>query len=143
MYWCILGEESYLHIEPLSPSKALRIAMLKKRFAGTIVKAQQNALLDHVIYLVAYFFFSCKMDTERYSFWEENLLYLLLNAVLFFQGKEIDLAKLQLEKERLEKRQQEGRNLPQFSEAVCAGLFAFAKFVHFKFALVFMMNSSH
>ncbi|CAD6223710.1 unnamed protein product [Miscanthus lutarioriparius] len=63
------GEESYLHIEPLSPSKALRIAMLKRRFAGTIVKAQQNALLDH--------------------------------------GKEIDLAKLQLEKERLEKRQQE------------------------------------
>ncbi|KAJ1291034.1 hypothetical protein BS78_02G288400 [Paspalum vaginatum] len=60
------GEED---LEPLSPSKALRIAMLKKRFAGTIVKAQQNALLDH--------------------------------------GKEIDLAKLQLEKERLEKRQQE------------------------------------
>ncbi|CAL5062604.1 unnamed protein product [Urochloa decumbens] len=63
------GEESYLHLEPLSPSKALRIAMLKSRFAGTIVKAQQNALLDH--------------------------------------GKEVDLAKLQLEKERLEKRQQE------------------------------------
>ncbi|CAN6211732.1 unnamed protein product [Urochloa humidicola] len=63
------GEESYLHLEPLSPSKALRIAMLKSRFAGTIVKAQQNALLDH--------------------------------------GKEVDLAKLQLEKERLEKKQQE------------------------------------
>nr|CAB3458048.1 unnamed protein product [Digitaria exilis] len=65
------GVESYLHNEPLSPSKALRIAMLKSRFAGTIVKAQQNALLDH--------------------------------------GKEVDLAKLQLEKERLEKRQQEER----------------------------------
>lgn len=65
------GEESYVHLEPLSPSKALRIAMLKSRFAGTIVKAQQNALLDH--------------------------------------GKEVDIAKLQLEKERLEKRQQEGR----------------------------------
>ncbi|RLM86213.1 transcription factor GTE9-like [Panicum miliaceum] len=63
------GEESYVHLEPLSPSKALRIAMLKSRFAGTIVKAQQNALLDH--------------------------------------GKEVDIAKLQLEKERLEKRQQE------------------------------------
>nr|CAB3454408.1 unnamed protein product [Digitaria exilis] len=65
------GVESYLHHEPLSPSKALRIAILKSRFAGTIVKAQQNALLDH--------------------------------------GKEVDLAKLQLEKERLEKRQQEER----------------------------------
>ncbi|RLN34239.1 hypothetical protein C2845_PM03G07960 [Panicum miliaceum] len=58
-----------VHLELLSPSKALRIAMLKSRFAGTIVKAQQNALLDH--------------------------------------GKEVDMAKLQLEKERLEKRQQE------------------------------------
>ncbi|XP_066339479.1 transcription factor GTE12-like [Miscanthus floridulus] len=63
------GEESYLHDEPLSPSKALRAAMLRSRFAGTIVKAQQKALLDH--------------------------------------GKNIDPVKLQLEKERLEKRQQE------------------------------------
>ncbi|KAL6656581.1 hypothetical protein ACP70R_004361 [Stipagrostis hirtigluma subsp. patula] len=63
------GEGGYLHPEPLSPSKALRVAMLKRRFAGTIVKAQQNALLDH--------------------------------------GKEIDPVKLQLEKERLEKMQQE------------------------------------
>uniref|UniRef100_A0A0E0LL36 Bromo domain-containing protein n=1 Tax=Oryza punctata TaxID=4537 RepID=A0A0E0LL36_ORYPU len=62
-------EEEYLPEEPLSPSKALRAAMLKSRFAGTIVKAQQKALLDH--------------------------------------GKKIDPAKLQLEKERLEKRQQE------------------------------------
>ncbi|WVZ53985.1 hypothetical protein U9M48_004863 [Paspalum notatum var. saurae] len=63
------GEESYLHDEPLSPSRALRAAMLRSRFAGTIVKAQQKALLDH--------------------------------------GKNIDPVKLQLEKERLEKRQQE------------------------------------
>ncbi|TVU26505.1 hypothetical protein EJB05_29057 [Eragrostis curvula] len=63
------GEESYLQDEPLSPSRALRAAMLRSRFAGTIVKAQQKALLDH--------------------------------------GKNIDPAKLQLEKERLEKRQQE------------------------------------
>jgi hypothetical protein len=63
------GEEGVLHLEPLSPSKALRVAMLKSRFAGTIVKAQQNALLDH--------------------------------------GKVIDHSKLQLEKERLEKNQQE------------------------------------
>jgi hypothetical protein len=47
----MLGEEGVLHLEPLSPSKALRVAMLKSRFAGTIVKAQQNALLDHVIFL--------------------------------------------------------------------------------------------
>ena len=53
----------------MSPTKALRAAMLKRRFAGTIVKAQQKALLDH--------------------------------------GQQIDPAKLQLEKERLEKRQQE------------------------------------
>ncbi|KAJ1274728.1 hypothetical protein BS78_05G083300 [Paspalum vaginatum] len=63
------GEESYLNDEPLSPSRALRAAMLRSRFAGTIVKAQQKALLDH--------------------------------------GKNIDPVKLQLEKERLEKRQQE------------------------------------
>ncbi|KAL6658319.1 hypothetical protein ACP70R_003905 [Stipagrostis hirtigluma subsp. patula] len=62
-------EESYLHDEPLSPSRALRAAMLRSRFAGTIVKAQQKALLDH--------------------------------------GKNVDPVKLQLEKERLEKRQQE------------------------------------
>jgi len=65
----VQGEESYLHDEPLSPSRALRAAMLRSRFAGTIVKAQQKALLDH--------------------------------------GKNIDPVKLQLEKERLEKRQQE------------------------------------
>lgn len=41
------GDGSYLHAEPLSPTKALRAAMLKRRFAGTIVKAQQKALLDH------------------------------------------------------------------------------------------------
>ncbi|AQK58575.1 Transcription factor GTE12 [Zea mays] len=65
----VQGEESYLCDEPLSPSRALRAAMLRSRFAGTIVKAQQKALLDH--------------------------------------GKNIDPVKLQLEKERLEKRQQE------------------------------------
>ncbi|KAK1368863.1 Transcription factor GTE12 [Heracleum sosnowskyi] len=32
----------------LSPKKALRAAMLKKRFAGTILKAKQKTLLDHV-----------------------------------------------------------------------------------------------
>ncbi|KAK3119480.1 hypothetical protein QOZ80_9AG0671130 [Eleusine coracana subsp. coracana] len=63
------GEETYLQDEPLSPNRALRAAMLRSRFAGTIVKAQQKALLDH--------------------------------------GKNIDPVKLQLEKERLEKRQQE------------------------------------
>ncbi|KAF8711124.1 hypothetical protein HU200_029131 [Digitaria exilis] len=63
------GEESYLQDEPLSPSRALRAAILRSRFAGTIVKAQQKALLDH--------------------------------------GKNIDPVKLQLEKERLEKRQLE------------------------------------
>lgn len=35
--------------EPLSPSRALRAAMLKSRFADTIVKAQQRALLDQVL----------------------------------------------------------------------------------------------
>ncbi|XP_030547310.1 transcription factor GTE12 isoform X2 [Rhodamnia argentea] len=32
---------------PLSPKKALRAAMLKSRFADTILKAQQKTLLDH------------------------------------------------------------------------------------------------
>lgn len=35
--------------EPLSPSRALRAAMLKRRFADTIVKAQQRALMDQVL----------------------------------------------------------------------------------------------
>uniref|UniRef100_A0ACD6ASK5 Uncharacterized protein n=1 Tax=Avena sativa TaxID=4498 RepID=A0ACD6ASK5_AVESA len=66
------GDGSYIYDEPLSPTKALRAAILKRRFAGTIVKAQQKALLDH--------------------------------------GQKIDPAKLQMEKELLEKRQQEGTN---------------------------------
>nr|KJB57319.1 hypothetical protein B456_009G158600 [Gossypium raimondii] len=32
---------------PMSPKKALRAAMLKRRFADTILKAQKKALLDH------------------------------------------------------------------------------------------------
>ncbi|KAK1380910.1 hypothetical protein POM88_027654 [Heracleum sosnowskyi] len=32
----------------LSPKKALRVAMLKKRFAGTILKAEHKTLFDHV-----------------------------------------------------------------------------------------------
>lgn len=32
----------------LSPKKALRAAILKSRFADTILKAQQKTLLDHV-----------------------------------------------------------------------------------------------
>lgn len=32
----------------LSPTKALRAAKLKSRFAATILKAQQKTLLDHV-----------------------------------------------------------------------------------------------
>lgn len=35
----------------LSPKKALRAAMLKSRFADTILKAKQKTLLDHVIQL--------------------------------------------------------------------------------------------
>lgn len=42
------GENDILCEELLSPSRALRAAMLKSRFADTIVKAQQKALLDHV-----------------------------------------------------------------------------------------------
>ncbi|XP_020095812.1 transcription factor GTE9-like [Ananas comosus] len=41
------GENDILCEELLSPSRALRAAMLKSRFADTIVKAQQKALLDH------------------------------------------------------------------------------------------------
>ena len=32
----------------MSPKKALRAAMLRSRFADTILKAQQKTLLDHV-----------------------------------------------------------------------------------------------
>ncbi|KAJ1701005.1 hypothetical protein LUZ63_000784 [Rhynchospora breviuscula] len=57
--------------EPLSPSRALRAAMLKSRFADTILKAQGRVLLD--------------------------------------QGKKVDPIKLQLEREKLERKQQEER----------------------------------
>ncbi|KAJ3705376.1 hypothetical protein LUZ61_009081 [Rhynchospora tenuis] len=57
--------------EPLSPSRALRAAMLKSRFADTILKAQGRVLLD--------------------------------------QGKKVDPVKLQLEREKLERKQQEER----------------------------------
>jgi hypothetical protein len=33
-----------------SPKKALRVAMMKNRFAETILKAQKNTLFDHVRY---------------------------------------------------------------------------------------------
>lgn len=55
----------------LSPQKALRAALLKSRFADTILKAKQKALRDH--------------------------------------GDKVDPMKLQLEKERLERQQQEER----------------------------------
>ncbi|KAL5721145.1 hypothetical protein ACHQM5_013741 [Ranunculus cassubicifolius] len=42
-----LGWESHTYEEQLSPSKALRAAMLKRRFADTIVKARQKALLNN------------------------------------------------------------------------------------------------
>ncbi|KAL1173261.1 hypothetical protein V6Z11_A05G401000 [Gossypium hirsutum] len=38
---------------PMSPKKALRAAMLKRRFANTILRAQKKALLDHVKFLAA------------------------------------------------------------------------------------------
>ncbi|XP_039130248.1 transcription factor GTE9-like isoform X1 [Dioscorea cayenensis subsp. rotundata] len=39
--------EDSLPLEQLSPTKALRAAMLKSRFADTIIKAQQKTLLNH------------------------------------------------------------------------------------------------
>ncbi|TYH95032.1 hypothetical protein ES332_A12G079700v1 [Gossypium tomentosum] len=39
---------------PMSPKKALHAAMLKRRFADNILKAQKKALLDHVK-----FYFGC------------------------------------------------------------------------------------
>ncbi|XP_010943966.1 transcription factor GTE9 isoform X2 [Elaeis guineensis] len=42
------GEVDLPCAEQLSPSKALRAAMLKSRFADTILKAQQKTLLHHV-----------------------------------------------------------------------------------------------
>ncbi|KAJ0980743.1 hypothetical protein J5N97_008998 [Dioscorea zingiberensis] len=40
-------KEDSLSLEQLSPTKALRAAMLKSRFADTIIKAQQKTLLNH------------------------------------------------------------------------------------------------
>ncbi|XP_043701837.1 transcription factor GTE9-like [Telopea speciosissima] len=65
------GEESEdpLYDGQMSPSKALRAAMLKSRFADTILKAQHKTLLDH--------------------------------------GEKADPAKMQQERERLERKQRE------------------------------------
>eukprot|EP00262_Sarcandra_glabra_P017984 TRINITY_DN6329_c0_g1_i1.p1 TRINITY_DN6329_c0_g1~~TRINITY_DN6329_c0_g1_i1.p1 ORF type:complete len:602 (-),score=136.30 TRINITY_DN6329_c0_g1_i1:212-2017(-) len=41
------GEEDTVYEEQLSPSKALRAAMLRSRFADTILKAQHKTLLGH------------------------------------------------------------------------------------------------
>ncbi|KAG2689175.1 hypothetical protein I3760_09G128500 [Carya illinoinensis] len=64
------GEFSVFDVE-LSPKKALRVAMLKSRFAETILKAQHRKLLDH--------------------------------------GDKADPLNMQLEKERLKRRQSEER----------------------------------
>ncbi|KAJ0966192.1 hypothetical protein J5N97_027330 [Dioscorea zingiberensis] len=40
-------KEDSFSLEQLSPTKALRAAMLKSRFADTIIKAQQKTLLNH------------------------------------------------------------------------------------------------
>lgn len=41
----------------MSPKKALRAAMLKSRFADTILKAQKKTFLDHVMLLTPFFLF--------------------------------------------------------------------------------------
>ncbi|KAJ4981695.1 hypothetical protein NE237_032532 [Protea cynaroides] len=63
------GSEDPLYDVQMSPSKALRAALLKSRFADTILKAQQKTLLNH--------------------------------------GEKADPAKMQQEKERLERKQRE------------------------------------
>ncbi|XP_068656676.1 transcription factor GTE9-like isoform X2 [Aristolochia californica] len=45
--FCDLGSKDLIYDEQLSPSKALRAAMLKSRFADTILKAQNKTLLSH------------------------------------------------------------------------------------------------
>ncbi|KAG9439276.1 hypothetical protein H6P81_019441 [Aristolochia fimbriata] len=45
--FCDLGIKDLIYDEQLSPSKALRAAMLKSRFADTILKAQNKTLLSH------------------------------------------------------------------------------------------------
>lgn len=52
MFGFFLDAEDSLPLEQLSPTKALRAAMLKSRFADTIIKAQQKTLLNHVSYLI-------------------------------------------------------------------------------------------
>lgn len=44
-----LGFAAPLSDVQLSPKKALRAAILKSRFASTILKAQHKTLLDHVL----------------------------------------------------------------------------------------------
>ncbi|GMI77711.1 hypothetical protein like AT5G46550 [Hibiscus trionum] len=46
-YSCGEGLSTPIFDAQMSPKKALRAAMLKSRFAGTILKAQQKTLLDH------------------------------------------------------------------------------------------------
>lgn len=47
-FLCVLVWSTTVLPVQLSPKKALRAAMLKSRFADTILKAQQKTLLEHV-----------------------------------------------------------------------------------------------
>ncbi|CAK9154713.1 unnamed protein product [Ilex paraguariensis] len=75
----------------LSPKKALRAAMLKSRFADTILKAKHRTLLDHVI---LHLFFDVTLACKFTMF----LSFLL-------EGDKADSLKLQQEKEKLKRQQ--------------------------------------
>lgn len=64
----------------MSPSRALRAAMLKSRFADTILKAQQKTLLDHVSFLQGINWTLLRIYTKEL----ESLSHLFLSILIIY-----------------------------------------------------------
>ncbi|GLT52555.1 hypothetical protein SLA2020_258890 [Shorea laevis] len=95
----------------MSPSKALRAAMLKSRFADTILKAQQKTLPDHVSFLQGINWTLLRILCKRAGI-SVPFIVKYIDYICFFcyiWGDKADPVKIQQEKERLERRQREAK----------------------------------
>ena len=112
----ILGESAPSERQ-VSPEKLYRAALLRSRFADTILKAREKTLekvgpnLDSLYHLIWWIF----------QF--PSLFYLVCvwSLIYFVQGEKGDPEKLRLEREELERRQKEGLDLHfQPRDLICA-----------------------
>lgn len=101
-YDCFLeiGWDPLMNLD-LSPSKALRAAMLKSRFADTIIKAKQKSLPVDVM--------PCRFLLKTCGIHYFDLLWFVSHLFcLLNQCDKADLHRMQLERAQLEKQQLEG-----------------------------------